>query len=82
KPPMDLTPLPLPGKPHTSELLPHGVAPAWFHGFVSRREAEQRLQEGPQGVFLVRFSESGVGFVLSYRWNSARWGSGGFSWPR
>ncbi|XP_028911938.1 SH2 domain-containing protein 2A [Ornithorhynchus anatinus] len=50
-----------------SELLPHGVAPAWFHGFVSRREAEQRLQEGPQGVFLVRFSESGVGFVLSYR---------------
>ncbi|XP_038624854.1 LOW QUALITY PROTEIN: SH2 domain-containing protein 2A [Tachyglossus aculeatus] len=50
-----------------SELLPHGVAPAWFHGFVSRREAEQRLQEGPHGVFLVRFSESGVGFVLSYR---------------
>ncbi|NXI90473.1 SH22A protein, partial [Psophia crepitans] len=44
-----------------------GELPPWFHGFVSRRETEQRLQDQPLGCFLVRFSESTVGFVLSYR---------------
>ncbi|NXI61168.1 SH22A protein, partial [Anseranas semipalmata] len=44
-----------------------GELPAWFHGFISRRETEQLLQDQPQGCFLVRFSESTVGFVLSYR---------------
>ncbi|XP_035757639.1 SH2 domain-containing protein 2A, partial [Egretta garzetta] len=44
-----------------------GKLPAWFHGFISRRETEQLLQDQPQGCFLVRFSESTVGFVLSYR---------------
>ncbi|NXP80201.1 SH22A protein, partial [Ramphastos sulfuratus] len=44
-----------------------GQLPAWFHGFISRREAEKLLQDRPQGCFLVRFSESRVGFVLSYR---------------
>lgn len=33
----------------------------------SRREAEELLQDQPLGCFLVRFSESTVGFVLSYR---------------
>ncbi|NWY60920.1 SH22A protein, partial [Chionis minor] len=44
-----------------------GELPAWFHGFVSRRETEQLLQDEPPGCFLVRFSETTVGFVLSYR---------------
>ncbi|XP_021232335.1 SH2 domain-containing protein 2A isoform X2 [Numida meleagris] len=44
-----------------------GKLPAWFHGFISRRDAEQMLQDEPLGCFLVRFSESTVGFVLSYR---------------
>ncbi|NXR67410.1 SH22A protein, partial [Rhadina sibilatrix] len=44
-----------------------GELPAWFHGFISRREAEELLQDQPLGCFLVRFSESTVGFVLSYR---------------
>ncbi|XP_065509940.1 SH2 domain-containing protein 2A [Caloenas nicobarica] len=44
-----------------------GELPAWFHGFISRRETEQLLQDQPPGCFLVRFSESTVGFVLSYR---------------
>ncbi|XP_074784875.1 SH2 domain-containing protein 2A [Athene noctua] len=44
-----------------------GKLPAWFHGFISRRETEQLLQDQPPGCFLVRFSESTVGFVLSYR---------------
>ncbi|XP_010562496.1 PREDICTED: SH2 domain-containing protein 2A [Haliaeetus leucocephalus] len=44
-----------------------GELPAWFHGFISRRDTEQLLQDQPPGCFLVRFSESTVGFVLSYR---------------
>ncbi|NWU24411.1 SH22A protein, partial [Dyaphorophyia castanea] len=48
-------------------LGPRGELPTWFHGFISRREAEELLQDQPLGCFLVRFSESTVGFVLSYR---------------
>ncbi|NXU20060.1 SH22A protein, partial [Pardalotus punctatus] len=48
-------------------LGPKGELPAWFHGFISRREAEELLQDQPLGCFLVRFSESTIGFVLSYR---------------
>ncbi|NXS64437.1 SH22A protein, partial [Brachypteracias leptosomus] len=48
-------------------LRTEGELPGWFHGFISRRETEQLLQDQPQGCFLVRFSESTVGFVLSYR---------------
>ncbi|XP_058260571.1 SH2 domain-containing protein 7 [Hemibagrus wyckioides] len=46
--------------------LPKPV-PSWLHGFATRREAEQLLQDKPQGCFLLRLSESKVGFVLSYR---------------
>ncbi|NXT01085.1 SH22A protein, partial [Jacana jacana] len=48
-------------------LVAKGELPAWFHGFISRRETERLLQDQPPGCFLVRFSESTVGFVLSYR---------------
>ncbi|XP_023409863.1 SH2 domain-containing protein 2A isoform X3 [Loxodonta africana] len=48
-------------------LLQHGAAPAWFHGFITRKEAERLLETKPQGCFLVRFSESAVTFVLTYR---------------
>ncbi|XP_062367583.1 SH2 domain-containing protein 2A [Cinclus cinclus] len=48
-------------------LGPKGELPMWFHGFISRREAEELLQDQPLGCFLVRFSESTIGFVLSYR---------------
>ncbi|ROL45820.1 SH2 domain-containing protein 2A [Anabarilius grahami] len=41
--------------------------PCWLHGFATRREAEQLLQDKPQGCFLLRLSESKIGFVLSYR---------------
>uniref|UniRef100_A0A8C6W781 SH2 domain containing 2A n=1 Tax=Nannospalax galili TaxID=1026970 RepID=A0A8C6W781_NANGA len=47
--------------------LLHRAAPVWFHGFITRREAERLLQPQPQGCYLVRFSESAVTFVLSYR---------------
>ncbi|XP_023496746.1 SH2 domain-containing protein 2A [Equus quagga] len=48
-------------------LLQHGAAPAWFHGFITRREAEKLLETKPEGCYLVRFSESAVTFVLTYR---------------
>ncbi|XP_058608646.1 hematopoietic SH2 domain-containing protein homolog [Onychostoma macrolepis] len=41
--------------------------PRWLHGFATRREAEQLLQDKPQGCFLLRLSESKIGFALSYR---------------
>lgn len=43
------------------------TAPLWFHGFITRREAERLLQPQPLGCYLVRFSESAVTFALSYR---------------
>ncbi|XP_075396512.1 SH2 domain-containing protein 2A [Tenrec ecaudatus] len=48
-------------------LLQHSAAPAWFHGFITRREAERLLEAKRQGCFLVRFSESAITFVLTYR---------------
>ncbi|XP_022415439.1 SH2 domain-containing protein 2A isoform X1 [Delphinapterus leucas] len=54
-------------KTQARELLQHGAAPAWFHGFITRREAERLLESKPQGCYLVRFSESAVTFVLTYR---------------
>ncbi|CAM4693803.1 unnamed protein product, partial [Lepidochelys olivacea] len=50
-----------------SRICQQGQLPPWFHGFISRRDTEQLLQEKPLGSFLIRFSESTVGFVLSYR---------------
>ncbi|XP_069460683.1 SH2 domain-containing protein 2A [Ambystoma mexicanum] len=50
-----------------SRILPQGETPEWFHGFTTRREAEEMLQKKPMGCFLVRFCESKVGFVLSYK---------------
>ncbi|NWI70596.1 SH22A protein, partial [Todus mexicanus] len=50
-----------------ARLRAEGELPAWFHGFLSRRETEQLLRDQPLGCFLIRFSESTVGFVLSYR---------------
>ncbi|XP_004480637.1 SH2 domain-containing protein 2A [Dasypus novemcinctus] len=48
-------------------LLQREAAPAWFHGFITRREAERLLETKPAGCYLVRFSESAVAFVLTYR---------------
>ncbi|XP_035648961.1 uncharacterized protein LOC118398072 isoform X2 [Oncorhynchus keta] len=41
--------------------------PCWLHGFATRREAEELLKDKQQGCFLIRLSESKIGFVLSYR---------------
>ncbi|XP_066577410.1 uncharacterized protein LOC136767505 [Amia ocellicauda] len=46
---------------------PDGSLPDWLHGFATRREAEELLKDEMLGCFLLRLSESKIGFVLSYR---------------
>uniref|UniRef100_A0A452RRG6 SH2 domain-containing protein n=1 Tax=Ursus americanus TaxID=9643 RepID=A0A452RRG6_URSAM len=48
-----------------AQLTQEGV-PAWFHGAISREDAENLLQLRPPGSFLIRVSHSHVGYTLSY----------------
>lgn len=48
-------------------ILENGIVPEWFHGIISRKAAEEMLMCKPPGYFLVRVSESRVGYTLSYR---------------
>ncbi|XP_036884773.1 hematopoietic SH2 domain-containing protein isoform X2 [Sturnira hondurensis] len=48
------------------QLAREGV-PSWFHGAISRQEAESLLESQPLGSFLIRVSHSHVGYTLSYK---------------
>ncbi|KAM9848694.1 hematopoietic SH2 domain-containing protein homolog isoform 1-T2 [Aulostomus maculatus] len=47
--------------------LRNGTVPEWFHGNITRNASEQLLMSKPPGYFLIRLSESRIGYTLSYR---------------
>ncbi|XP_058494490.1 hematopoietic SH2 domain-containing protein homolog isoform X1 [Solea solea] len=48
-------------------VIRNGIVPEWFHGIRSRKAAEELLVPKPPGYFLIRVSESRIGYTLSYR---------------
>ncbi|KAK6468235.1 hematopoietic SH2 domain-containing protein-like protein [Huso huso] len=48
-------------------VMRNGVIPEWFHGIITRKDAEDLLQNKTAGCFLIRVSESRIGYTLSYR---------------
>ncbi|XP_074491521.1 hematopoietic SH2 domain-containing protein homolog [Sebastes fasciatus] len=47
-------------------VIRNGVVPEWFHGIISRKTSEELLMSKPRGYFLIRVSESRIGYTLSY----------------
>ncbi|XP_061594186.1 hematopoietic SH2 domain-containing protein homolog [Cololabis saira] len=48
-------------------VIRDGLVPEWFHGIISRKTAEELLMPKPTGYFLIRVSESRIGYTLSHR---------------
>ncbi|XP_067871390.1 SH2 domain-containing protein 7-like isoform X2 [Heterodontus francisci] len=48
-------------------ILQNGRLPEWFHGFVTRKEAESILRDRDIGHFLIRLSDRAIGYILSYK---------------
>ncbi|XP_004068482.2 hematopoietic SH2 domain-containing protein homolog [Oryzias latipes] len=54
-------------KNQLQSVIRDGVVPEWFHGIISRKKAEELLSSKPAGYFLIRVSESRIGYTLSIR---------------
>ncbi|KAG9350700.1 hypothetical protein JZ751_024589, partial [Albula glossodonta] len=50
-----------------AHVIQNGAVPEWFHGIITRKAAEEMLLSKPTGYFLIRVSESRIGYTLSYR---------------
>ncbi|KAG9338287.1 hypothetical protein JZ751_025958 [Albula glossodonta] len=49
------------------KVVRNGAFPCWFHGMITRREAEDLLTDKPLGCFLIRVGQSREGYTLTYR---------------
>ncbi|EGD79108.1 myosin [Salpingoeca rosetta] len=56
-------------KPRRAHLDAHGRVHTWFHGLMSRGEAEEFLFEEPDGTFLIRVSETSRNYAISVKVN-------------
>ncbi|XP_071391251.1 SH2 domain-containing protein 7-like [Centroberyx affinis] len=48
-------------------ILHNGIFPTWFLGFITRKDAEEKLRDKELGCFLIRLSDKAIGYILSYR---------------
>ncbi|XP_028981003.2 myosin-IIIb [Esox lucius] len=49
------------------KVVRNGAFPCWFHGMISRRQAEDLMTDRPVGCFLIRVGQSREGYTLTYR---------------
>ncbi|MCJ8742293.1 hypothetical protein PDJAM_G00080410 [Pangasius djambal] len=49
------------------KVAKNGTFPCWFHGMITRRQADELLADKPLGCFLIRVGQSREGYTLTYR---------------
>ncbi|KAG7476572.1 hypothetical protein MATL_G00084410 [Megalops atlanticus] len=49
------------------KVVRNGAFPCWFHGMITRRQAEDLMTDKPIGCFLIRVGQSRAGYTLTYR---------------
>ncbi|KAJ8338684.1 hypothetical protein SKAU_G00354700 [Synaphobranchus kaupii] len=49
------------------KVVRNGAFPCWFHGMITRRQAEDFMTDKPMGCFLIRVGQSREGYTLTYR---------------